>query len=381
MKYFLISLIIFFSHQIFAQLEKEMRYVDGTVINYDIRKNDPELFPNINFEIGGSLGRLTYSPLAFNLETGFRMKFKRYGLHVVYTQLLAKELMEDVIYSTNSDNSLNNFYELKTGFDFDIWTKTKFRKGVLLLKTISAGGPTKITYHTKYDSVKSKNQLSFQTGYQTHTGAVSNGMRKNQSYYLTDVNGFALVQNRPEIVNADLYDQREYVNFHTNLKAHLLYFGLNYSIHQHIILKYITNRSVKLKTNGRSYQWGIYGHFLLNLVNDVEPIKLDSDVNIYSPVDNRFLYRIPRGEYDVHHSGDGGLDFNPFGWRIGTYLHISNMIHPLIPGSKSFIELGMLPGLKGHQSLGADVDMNTFFIKIGVMLSFGLNTSKKTNPS
>lgn len=380
MKNILISIFIFYTHSIFAQLDKVVRYIDGTVMNYDIRKNDPELFPNINAEVGGSLGRLTYSPLAFNLEAGLRMKFKRYGIHIAYSELLIKYLMEDVIISTKSDNKVNNYNEFKAGVDLDIWSKIKFKNGKINLKTTKVGR-TEIAYMVNQDSIKRKKQLSIQTGYLTHNGAISNGMRKKQSYYLTDVNGFALVQNRPEITSADVYEQRECVSFHTNLRAHHLYFGLNYSIKEHIIAKYISNRGINLKTGGRSYEWVVFGHFMYNIVNNIDPIILNDNVYIYSPVNDRLLYILPSGVYDVQHSGEGGFVFSPFGWKIGTYLHISNVNHPLIPGTRSFIELGVLPGLKGHQSLGADVDMGRFFLKFGVMISMGINTSKKSTAS
>jgi hypothetical protein len=375
MKYFLLFAMNLFTTLILAQFDKDVKYVDGTSMRYKIKENDPNLFPNISAEIGGSLGRLTYSPLSFNLETGLRMKFKRYGAHVSYTQLLVKELMEDVIVASNSDNGLNNYYEFKAGIDLDIWSRINDRNGKINLKTSKVGN-TKIYYRVEQDNIKRKKTLSFQTGYMTHTGAISNGMRRNQSYYLTDVNGFALVQNRPEIVDESLFSQREYVNFHTNLKAHLLYFGINYSFSEHIVAKYTSNRSQYLKTGGHSYEWGIYGHFLYNISNQIEPIILNSNVRIFSPYDDRLLYIIPSGEYNIQHSGDGGFNFTPMGWKIGSYIRFSNRINPLIPSINNFVEMGMLPGINGHQSLGADTDLGRFYLKIGFMVTIGINTKK-----
>jgi hypothetical protein len=77
MKYYLLFALNLFTTLILAQFDKDVKYIDGTSMRYKIKENDPDLFPNINAEIGGSLGRLTYSPLSFNLETGLRMKYKR----------------------------------------------------------------------------------------------------------------------------------------------------------------------------------------------------------------------------------------------------------------------------------------------------------------
>ncbi len=375
MKIVLLILINIIAISIFAQKEESVYYDNGTVLNYKIKENNPDYFPNICVEFGGSMGRLLYSPLAFNMETGLKMKFRSYGLHAAYTQLLIKELMEDVLYASNSNNKINNYFEFKTGFDLDIWSGLQYKSSKITLKTTQVGN-TQIIYRVSQDSVKRKNSITFHSGYLTHTGAISNGMRKNQSYYLTDVNGFALVQNRPDIVDAPAYDQRECVNFHTNLRAHHLYFGLSYNLKEHIVSKYKSNRSNQLKTGGRSFEWSVYTHFLYNFLNKIEPLKLNENVYIYSPVNERLLYILPSGEYNVEHGGEGGFIFSPFGWKIGTYLHFSNEIHPAIPASKSFIEMGVLPGLKNHLSLGAETDMGRFYFKIGVMLSIGLNTDK-----